>query len=148
MLCTSCKYHNSTGRRPAFSYESLNNEILILGKLGLPLGTRVNVKGEWQRQAGPTKGDDYQFVVSEVNGSPVGAIIKFEQSRLSPFIEGERAQVVEGSVWEFEGFETGGYCGIPAEILQSLEEAIQIGEPYGFSTEFVYVKCRQIRLGE
>lgn len=144
MLCTSCKYHNSTERRPAFSYESLNNEILILGKLGLPLGTRVNVKGEWQRQAGPTKGDDYQFVVSEVNGSPVGANIKFDQSKLSPFIEGERVQLIEGSVWELEGFETGGYYGMPAEILQSLAVAIQIEEPYGFSITFVYVKCRRI----
>jgi hypothetical protein len=142
-LLASCCSEDTAMKRTPIQYELLQRHTSILGKLGYPLGTCLTIRGQWKHRAGPIKSQSVCFSVSQINGAPIRTKIEFEQSDLSPSITEDLADAKVGSAWTLTGYETGGYEGMPVEVMRFLEQDVQIGRPYGFYTSFVYVRCQQ-----
>jgi len=121
----------------------IDSDIIIVGRLGSPLGHSINLKGkiidsateELDRAAGPTSSGGIFLSVVSVNGmgSPEKIVIRLDAHGLNlDNLNSAKA----GDMLEMLGYETGEYCGT---IVSNLRESIglQPRETYGFYTRFV-----------
>lgn len=142
----SCACKHDKMKNSVMSYEALRKDVTILGKLGYPLGTYVQVRGKWKRHAGVLKADPVYFAITEVNGLSVHPEVEFSKGDLEAEATEDRVRPIDQSVWELSGYETGGYIGTPRGVLDRLEEPVQI-IPYSFSLSFVYIRCKRVQDG-
>ncbi|MBX7106937.1 MAG: hypothetical protein K1X57_22900 [Gemmataceae bacterium] len=121
----------------------------IIGRLGKPIGSIQIVQGRTIRSVG--KASIWYLQVQRVGGI---ATQECTSIPLSPYladfgeetgVAGARSlpAIVDGKTYEFEGYETGGYEGIPAEAMERSGVLLQSHE-FGFSTEFVVYAGHQI----
>ena len=120
----------------------LNGDIVIVGRLGFPLGRSIKIKGkivdphlsEATRATGPLSAGGIFALVMSVNGigSAEDIVIRLEPYGLN--CNKLKAAKV-GDIFEMIGYETGEYCGT---ILSNLKESIQLQphEVFGFYTRF------------
>ncbi len=55
----------------------IGNRVIIIGRLGVPLGTPVTVKGNWSLPEGITKGFGLRLNVTSVNGEQLDHPVVF-----------------------------------------------------------------------
>jgi hypothetical protein len=134
---TCCGTKKASKMNESISYTAIQKKYVILGKTGHPLGQFVRLEGQWKRREGITKGDPFYFVVTRFNGGDVQTAIEFDRNEIISSGEQEMPAVVENAVWELAGYETGGFFGIPPEILNVLKDPVQIGKPYSFEITLV-----------
>lgn len=145
LVCLAASFvllHKSSGTErdavvPAVVASDLPNKAVIVGRLGKPMGTLVNIRGMWttrERRDEPT----LVFLVTHVEGrllqepvrfswidsfSPTGAIPPPARDR-------ERAEGIE---WEMRAWESGRYRGVPKGAYAEFENEVD-----GFGTRIPY----------
>ena len=148
-------------------YKDIPKRVKIIGKLGYPLTTIVSVRGTWvDGPVGPKPRAPF-FVVTHINGKAMNSPAEFDFVETAG-IEGDKdfEERVAGEQWEIHGWETGGFVGLPTEILQlgrvRMGGVVQLGEPSkllvdtsappfnsdvgasGFLTKLCYFKTKKI----
>jgi hypothetical protein len=129
----------------------LGGEFRLVGKLHIPLGEVVTLKGVVVE--GPFKGAEggFNLRVQTIQGRPTQEDI---QIPISPFFYkwGEKATVgghalpdlKAGAAYEMEGYATGGYVGVPGEVFNRGAVIVQTPAHY-FREEFVVTKAKAIK---
>ncbi|WP_254510796.1 hypothetical protein [Anatilimnocola floriformis] len=122
--------------------QQLGKQFRLLGKLKLPLGEVARLKGLIVQTPGKGPEDGLSVRVFRINGTATQEFIQF---KLSDYYGRDELPVQPGTIYELEGFETGGFIGMSAE-------AVQIGGPvtrttaYRFVHEFKVIHAREITL--
>ncbi len=123
--------------------QQLGKQFRLLGKLKAPLGEVVKVQGLVVE--GPGKGyeDGLNARVFRINGV---ATQEFIQIKLRDYYSREEIPNLEpGKTFELEGFETGGFVGVPAEALKRGGEVAQTSG-HQFLHEFKVIEATEIKL--
>jgi hypothetical protein len=125
------------------SLEQLGTKVRLLGKLKQPLGDVVKVQGIVV--SGPGKGyeDGPHLRVFRIAGQ---AIQEFIQIKLADYYGRDEIPNLEaGRAFEMEGFETGGFVGVPAAAVKRAGAVAQTTE-HRFRHEFVVFESAEIKL--
>ena len=129
----------------------LGNEFQLVGKIHVPLGKVVTVEGVVVE--GPSKGYEggFNLRVQRIQGRATQEDI---QIAIRPYFYewGKKAEVggnalpslKAGTTYQMEGYETGGYVGIPAEAYERGGLMVQTTHHY-FREEFVVIKAKAIQ---
>lgn len=98
----------------------IGDRILIVGRLGYPLGDLVTIEGEWMlpealQRGLQSKDTDLKLRVTTVNGNRLDESILIPVMWVSPIIDRQGLAVTPkaGDVWEARGIESGRFHGIP-----------------------------------
>ncbi len=149
LTCSAAGMLSAQEQPQGVPVEELGKKYQLLGRTGEPLGKVITLQGV-VAFGPPTKGYDGgpEIGVQKINGKATQRIIRlplkayfgeFGQSRL----EGSSLPKLEhGAVYQLEGYETGGYIGIPGEAMQLGGVMLQT-YGFGFHEEFVAVKGRK-----
>lgn len=123
--------------------EQLGKGFRLLGKLKRPLGDLVRVQGVIVNGSGKGDEDGPSIRVFRVNGE---ATQEFLQVKLRDYYgRAEIPNLIPGYMCELEGFETGGFVGIPAEALQRGGALAQTAS-FHFLHEFKVIDSTEIKL--
>ena len=126
------------------------------GRLGLPLGQPVTVVGVVER-GGSKLMSPFMLRALSINGVPVDGDVYTSvrsfgvvQPRGWGWAEAlgsddESATLEFDQTYEFYGYETGGYGGIPDEIYDEMEELVATSG-FHFRSEFVAVRVHSVDL--
>jgi hypothetical protein len=104
------------------SVSMLDGEVILIGRLGLPLGTACQISGVWEpRVVGPKESEWLHFVVHELNHRPLLRPIEFHEFRVekSPWQTGLGAPALikeAGAKWTYECYESLEFEGTPCEM--------------------------------
>ena len=131
----------------------IGDRILIVGRLGYPLGDLVTIEGEWMlpealQRGLQSKDTDLKLRVTTVNGNRLDESILIPVMWVSPIIDRQGLAVTPkaGDVWEARGIESGRFHGIPRAVFEELypphKMIPQRIDKFGFFTEFLYSSCR------
>lgn len=124
----------------------LGKKYQLLGQTGQPIGKLVKLQGRVSFDA-PTKSYNGQpvLIVQRVNGK---ATQKFLFLPLRAYFgefgaaRGSLPKLENRATYEFEGYETGGYTGIPTEAY-NLGGVMMATRGFGFEEQFVAVRGRK-----
>lgn len=126
------------------------NSPVLEGILGLPLGQPVVVRGVI-RKGGSKFMSPFRLQVLSIDGVPVDGDVYID---VRPFgveqprglgwaealgSEGDSATLEFDQTYEFYGYETGGYVGVPDEIYAEMEDLVATSD-FHFRSEFVAVR--------
>lgn len=92
----------------------LCTRLRVIGSLGVPLGERVRIRGEWYVPEEPRfKADSLNLRITEVNGKPIKKAVSIPDWSIDsmPFTRPPARQA--GEQWEAEGYESGTFYGEP-----------------------------------
>ena len=91
--------------------------VTLIGRLGVPVGTVVEVEGVWQKPSGKqVKFQDYSLTITAVNGNDVENDIAFEGELDISRVMGSNKDYKElKKLKKFRAFESFAYEGIPDE---------------------------------
>lgn len=122
--------------------QQLGKQFRLLGRLNLPLGEVVRVQGIIVR--GPEKAfeDGLNVRAYRINGQ---ATQQFVQIKLVDYYGRDELPLQPGVACELEGFETGGFVGVPAEALRRGGEVTQT-TGHHFVHEFKVIHATEIKL--
>ena len=141
-LFASAVLRGETPNEPKMiDYRDIPEHVQILGKLRLPLGRIVSIKGVWT-QASPEKPSYPVFLVQQIDGKSIDFKAEFEKiEAVAPAFEPSLSRVV-GDKWELRGVETGGFIGFSKEVLKELpgNRPVSSPAPNGFLTKFCFVQ--------
>jgi hypothetical protein len=140
-LLMGCATRKDTQMK-TISYSDVQSRVAIIGKCGYPLGTCIQIEGQWMRREGPTKADPRYFRVTSINGEKVQNAVEFSLEEIVAEGGQEMPKPGENAVWKLVGYESGGFFGTPEEALAALEQVVQAVRPYGFYVHFAFYKCR------
>jgi hypothetical protein len=137
--------HNDEGAKETTSVvcTDIPGSVSIIGRLGQPLGTIVEVKGTWrQPDPGPTP-EGIQFVVQSVDGVKLDEEIAFSEGDVRAAFDGVDVRPSRrGQTWTLVVAELGGFEGIPPDALAYYEGDSVSPIRYGFATHLVCVLRR------
>jgi hypothetical protein len=134
---------NQTHELQALHYSDIPGKVQIIGKLGVPLGELVTVRGRWTAPF-PSKPTFAVFMVNEVNGRPLDPPTKFDEVEPVFGKDEEVTKRAVGEEWELRGVETGGFVGFSDKVWEELGQPSAGRPPRGFLTRFCYVKARRV----
>ena len=121
--------------------QQLGKQFRLLGKLHLPLGEVAKVQGLIVQN--PAKDEDGLNVrVFRINGV---ATQEFIQIKLGDYYGRDEVPVQPGTACELEGFETGGFVGVPAEARER-GGAVAQTDSHQFVHEFIVIQASEMKL--
>lgn len=105
------------------SVEDIGTKVILVGRLGEPIGTMMDVKGTWVIPKEIVKDNSPRFQISHVNGKEIQKAVEFHinqmttetkdnKSALPKFDEWEK---LDGVTWTLRAYETGSIHITPAE---------------------------------
>lgn len=125
----------------------VGKQFRLLGKLGLPLGEVTRVQGIVINDLAKSYEAGLNVRVFRINGVATQA---FVQIKLSDYYGRDEVPVQPGAAFELEGFETGGFVGLPAEAVKRGGAVAQGAGPqtaaHHFVHEFVVIQASEIKL--
>lgn len=95
--------------------EEIGKTVVLIGRLGVPLGEKMEVSGYWQVPKYEGKAESTRFVVSTVNGTQLPKPLPFDYYQLD-LSDTERRKIVvdrkaqralDGQRWTLTAYETG-----------------------------------------
>jgi hypothetical protein len=123
--------------------DQLGKSFRLLGKLKQPLGEVVKVQGLVVKGSGNRHDDGLDVRVFRIGNL---ATQEFIQLKLKDYYgRDEIPNLAPGRTCELEGYETGGYVGIPAAARKRAGEAAQTAE-HRFVHEFVVFESAEIKV--
>ncbi len=122
--------------------QQVGKQFRLLGKLNLPLGEVARVQGLVVPGAGQGYDEGLNVRVFRINGE---ATQQFIQIKLSDYYGREELPVQPGATCELEGFETGGFIGVPAEAAKR-GGAVAQTTGHQFVHEFKVIQANEIKL--
>ncbi|HEX5105067.1 MAG TPA: hypothetical protein VFV87_14710 [Pirellulaceae bacterium] len=122
---------------------ALSDRFALIGKLHVPLGKLVTVQGVVVE--GPFKGYEGgpNLRVQRIGAKYTQEDIQIPLSDMTQVVPEKRVEIKIGETYEFEGYETGGYVGIPSEVWKGGPAWVQTTNHY-FRLDFNYVRGKQI----
>src|SRR5581483_2349526 len=117
----------------------------LIGKLHEPLGTVLTLQGVVVD--GPSKGyeDGPNIRVQRINGRATQEGIRI---KLTPYFykfgEKDLPKLSFGQTYEFEGFESGQFVGVPKEAYERAGVILQVAVGHGFTHWFTVYKGKKI----
>jgi hypothetical protein len=146
------------GERPLpYSHASdARHRSVIVGRLGLPLGTPLLMGGVWETNESamdvPVKTTSPTFVALTVNGKRLDKPVRFASDLMSPRVRivGEDPPRNVGDSWEVRAVESGCFPGVPHEACEERFVGLQLAGAWGvlgsgFRTEIKYLAPPAIR---
>jgi hypothetical protein len=131
--------------------EAIGSDVTLIGRLGEPLATMMEVKGTWNRPDGNVKDNSPRFTVTHVNGKQLDAPVVFHIGQVSAKTP-DRAEAVpevrdwdklDGSAWRMRAYETGALYFEPKEYQEAFDKPpLPVSVPNwmrGFSSRLVGV---------
>jgi hypothetical protein len=111
------------------SVDDLDRSIVLVGRLGHPLGTMLTLDGTWgypDQSRGPTKDYSLEFTIHTVNGKRLaqtltlktGAVHVIDKSGASLIPPHKQHKELDGVSWSLRAYETGRYTVMPDEYWQ------------------------------
>ena len=141
LICVSCWSSVLAGEPKSIPVDKLGTTYQLVGKLHAPLGTVVHVEGVIVE--GPPVGEDaglnlrVQRIQRKVTQQGIEIkLVPCSGVRSLPKLE-------TGKTYHMEGFETGGYTGVPLEAFKA-GESVQIEVGLCFHTQLVFYKAKVI----
>lgn len=125
----------------------LFRKVAVIGKLELPIGEVVTVRGKWRLTKSETeKWQPGCFEITEINGKLLETPVSFSMFCTASYLGKKplKADLWDGDTWELRGFETGGLEGIPNKALKEIGCPIQPFIKYRFSSYFSYYKAFRV----
>tara|TARA_R110002111_G_scaffold221574_1_gene283811 strand:+ start:1149 stop:1640 length:492 start_codon:yes stop_codon:yes gene_type:complete len=136
---------SSTGEEPAtsvqrVSVEDVHRSVVLIGRLGHPLGTMVTVEGTWgypDQTKGPTKDYSLQFTIHTVNEKRLartltlktGAVHVIDQHGADLVPPHKRHAELDGVSWSLRAYETGRHTVEPDEYWRYRGPIAMIPQP-------------------
>jgi hypothetical protein len=132
--------------------EDIGTKVALVGRLGQPLGTLIEVKGTWHKPEilapyNAVKDSSLRFTVSHVNGTLLKSPVELHVAQVKAVYHGGRngrpsvAKAVEGASWTLRAYERGRFEGSP-ENWYEVEGTYPAQSPHWlktFTTELVGV---------
>lgn len=137
--------------------------VKLIGPLGTSVGEEmVTIRGKWKETEVPTKGDNFNLLVTQINGKPLEKSIALTAARIEPYFSaGKLAQhsaevriwtvnetpkdkipkAYDGDEWELTGFETARSAGRPRHFGR-----LAVQDPYLPGTLLTGFRFKSIRL--
>lgn len=122
--------------------QQLGKQFRLLGKLNLPLGEVARVQGLIVRGPGKGHDDGLNVRVFRIDGQ---ATQEFIQIKLIDYYGRDDLPLQPGVACDLEGFETGGFVGVPAEALKR-GGAVAQTTAHQFVHEFKVIQATEIKL--
>jgi hypothetical protein len=123
--------------------EQLGEGFRLVGKLKRPLGELLRVQGVIVNRRGQGPNDGLHIRVFRVNGQATQELVEVKIQDY--YGRDEIPNLVPGYTCELEGFETGGFVGVPAEAIKRGGELSQT-PPYQFLHEFKVIEATDLQL--
>ena len=126
----------------------IGRSVLIIGELGHPLGSVLDIRGVIQKapvSAKPTT-DNAVLRVSSVNGKPVKIKFLFPLNsivRATSKMKAWKPQI--GETWNLRVAEIGEFTGTPPRVVSEIYETPVSPIPYGFQTKLLVLKRTRSR---
>lgn len=104
------------------SVSMLDGEVILIGRLGLPIGTACQIAGVWEpRLVGPKESEWLHFIVHELNHQPLLRPIEFHEFHveISPWQSRLGAPPLlkqAGANWTYDCYESLEFEGTPSEM--------------------------------
>ncbi len=121
------------------SVDEIGRSILLVGRLGVPIGEKMEISGHWHFPKVPQPKDaSLRFSVTSVNGSKLKEPIQFNHAQLH-VTDSERRNVIpefkrhhelENQVWTLTAYETGIIQIVPNESQTKFPEFPIAAMPY------------------
>jgi hypothetical protein len=142
------------------SVEEIGKSVVLVGRLGVPLGEKMEISGYWHFPAKPNaKDSSIRFTVTIVNGKKLAQPVEFNHGQLD-FSNREHRNVIpdfkahrelDGQTWTLIAYETGSIQITPDEYRDKSPVFPVVGMPYytrPFTSQLVgVVKRKQGRTG-
>ncbi len=120
--------------------DDLNRTVLLIGRLGHPLGTMVTLDGTWgypDQTQGRTKDYSLQFTIHTVNGVRLartltlktGSVHVVDKRGADLVPPHERHAELNGVSWSLRAYETGRYTVEPAEYWRYRGPVAMLPQP-------------------
>jgi hypothetical protein len=149
LLNCSSKPEPTGSNLKSVNSQDIPGRLVIIGKLGIPLGTLTNVRGRWvpADQSKPSLLPDFE--VYRVNDKPVEGPTKFGGDLVSPIAGVARLTPTVGDCWDIRCVETGAFVGHSNEVWEELGKSLGSGTipmvPRGFVTKLEYVRVTHLK---
>ncbi len=134
-----------------FSVDEIGRSLLLVGRLGVPLGEKMELSGYWHFPKTPqAKDDSIRFSVTAVNGSQLREPVEFNHEQIdvadlqqrNVIPEYKNHRELEGQAWTLIAYETGRVQMMPDEYPSKSPVFPVAGMPYytkPFTSEIVAV---------
>lgn len=119
------------------SVDEIDKGLVLIGRLGKPLGTLMTVKGKWSYPEEPVKDGSLRFTVSHVDGKELGKPVELNVKQLDvvtkkgskaiPSYDGHAR--LAGKEWTLRAYETGSIEIMPEGYFN---ETPAFARPYYF----------------
>lgn len=136
-VCAQSTTHNTRKEPQRISVSELNEGLVLEGRLKLPLGTIVTVEG--------TVTDGASLKIKGLGNKTLLRMEKLDGKQISEssifhfdYFQKEGKPLKAGSKFQFIGYETGRFVGVPHGAFDHIEPVA--AEGYSFQTSFVVLK--------
>lgn len=99
--------------------DDIGKSVTLIGRLGKPLGTRMEIRGRWSTPEFPVKDDSPRFTVTHIDGKKIDKPVEFNIGQIEAKIRDKAANPqdaipnykewdsLEGQEWTMTAYETG-----------------------------------------
>jgi hypothetical protein len=139
-------------QRQHIDARDLPGKVAIRGRLGIPLGTVVRLRGTW-RETDPRKSKhQYRYLtIEQREGGDLNEPITFGEWDVDNWDLLVPTMPQVGQRWDVDAFETGEFAGVPQTYFDKLGLDIPLRggvgrinddrAPFHFRTRLVYLRC-------
>ncbi len=137
-----------------FSVEEIGKTVVLIGRLGMPLGEKMEIAGYWHMPKRDQKDGSIRFIVTTVNRKQLANPVEFSHEQVQ-FMDANHHNVVpefksqpalDGQRWTLTAYETGRIQITPDEYYSKSPVFPVVQVPYytrPFTSELVSVVMRQ-----
>ncbi|WP_404308187.1 hypothetical protein [Neorhodopirellula lusitana] len=150
VLLTSSAIADDPPRSTRVSVDDLDQSIVLVGRLGHPLGTMLTLYGTWgypDQSGGTTKDFSLELTIHTVNGKRLakrltlktGAVHVIDKSGTSQIPPHKMHKELDGVAWSLRAYETGRFTVMPDEYWRYRGPITMIPEPAFASSIVGYI---------
>jgi hypothetical protein len=123
--------------------ESIGSDVTLVGRMGEPLGTMMEVKGTWSQPKEIVKDNSPRFNVTHVNGKKLDTPVEFNIAQITADTPDRKTAIpelnewktLEGVSWTMRAYETGDLHIQPREYHEEFGKPVILGsKPYWMRT--------------
>jgi hypothetical protein len=122
------------------SIDDIGKTVTLVGSLGKPLGTMMEIKGIWRYPGPRVKDDIMRFMVDHVDGNALETPVEFSAAQITAISKDgkqaipnyEERRKLDGVPWTLRAYETGRINIVPVDYWTEKELKGVPAAPYWF----------------